>query len=572
MTIRAVAAASCALVLPLCLGADEGTSRGQRIDALVQQGRLDEAALLAEAAAREPGSEATAYGWLGRISMAGARFEEAVQHFSRARGLGARILDIADPWATALARQGRRPEACAVLDEASAAADTSATLRYRTGACFLRLGAPREALPHLEAARRLGLSHAAAVLDLADARFVTGREDLATDLLMEAAEQGSDPGTLLAIGKTLFRHVLYRHSLAPFRKAWAGRPGWYDAGMYLALAHYQLEDYRDCVDVLSQVRVESLPAEARILLGSALAQLGETAEAGRELEAAARMDPGRADGYLNLGLFLLDQRREEEARRAFEQAARRDAQGAKVFYRAKSRTNCRGLSPPERTVAASDTGQAVFYSRLADTLLAGQQWGSALEVYLAALRIDPQPPGAYGAVGLICQELGTAEVGLEFVRRGLELNPADRELHYFLGSLYDYLSEPLRAIESYQTALDLHGAGPESARYWLRLGMAQLAAGQDSEAEQSVQAALASDPGLAEAHYRLGTMRFSGGQYAEAESLFERAVQLDPSLAEAYYSWGLACVRNGKGEKGRAILESHRRKSEIRKANSGGMR
>ena len=571
MRLRLVAAASCALLGSLCLHGDDGSSWERRIEGLVDGGQLDEAARLAGIAAGEPDSAAAGYGWLGRISMAGGRFEEALQHFNLARRLGARVVEIADPWATALERQGRTPEACALLNEASAAEEGSASLRYRTGACLLRLDAPREALPHLEAARRQGLTHAAASLKLAQAQFGIGREDLAVDLLTGMTEQGADPGTLLEIGKMLFRGVLYRHALAPLQKAWAARPGWYDAGMYLALARYQLEDYEECVQVLSSFPSEFLSSEARILLGSALARHGDTSVARQELEIAVRMAPRRADGYLNLGLFHLDQGMGEDARRAFAQAATRDAQGAKVLYRVGPGGNCRGLTPP-RGLPGGDSRQALYFSQLADTLLAGQQWGSALAVYLEALRIDPRLSRPYGGIGLICQELGTAQVGLEFVKQGLRLHPADRELHYYLGSLYDHLSEPLRAIESYRTALGLGETRAAPARYWLRLGMAQIDAGQASRAEESFRTALAGEPGLAEAHYQLGRLRFGEGRYALAESLFERAVALDPSLAEAYYSWGLACVRTGKSDKGREILDSHRRKSALRKANADGLR
>lgn len=171
---------------------------------------------------------------------------------------------------------------------------------------------------------------------------------------------------------------------------------------------------------------------------------------------------------------------------------------------------------------------------------------------------------------MICQELGTAEVGLEFVNRGLARHPGDPELHYYRGSLYEYMSRLDEAILSYQTALKSRN-GPTPARYWLRLGIAQFTAGRVEAAERSFTTARELDPESAEVHYRLGKLRLSRHRYPEAELLLETAVRLDPSLAEAYYSWGLACVRNGKSDKGREILESHRKKAALRQAQSGGM-
>ena len=214
---------------------------------------------------------------------------------------------------------------------------------------------------------------------------------------------------------------------------------------------------------------------------------------------------------------------------------------------------------------------ADLLAELGDSLLAGQRWISALAVYRAALSINAQLVRPYGGIGLICEELGTADVGLVFVKRGLELHPRDPELHHYLESLYEYMSRLDEAIRSYQTALRFGRGQPLPARYWLRLGFAQFTAGRVEEAEESYDAAQAIDMDSAEVYYRLGKLRFAMHRYSEAESLLERAVQLNPLLAEAYYSWGLACVRNGKADKGREILEGHRGKTALPQAQLQGM-
>lgn len=543
----------------------------QRIESLVQQGDLLEAERLAEAATREPASAAVGYGWLGRISMAQTRFAEASDRFRRARDLGAEVGEIAAPWSRALVRLGRRQEACNLLGDASSTDEANASLRYLTGSCYLKVGAARQALPHLEAAHRHGIAHSAAAMELARVRFQIGREDLAVEQLLAKTEQASDPPTLLAIGKMMFQFVLYRQAAMPLEKAWEAKPGWYEAGMYLAMTRYQLEDYQGSAEVLSALDIAAEPVEVRLLRGSTLARLGQLREARSELEDAIRMAPDRADGYLNLGLLHLDQGDREQALDVFAKAAQRDPRGAKIFYHVRSRQNCRSLTPPTGKTAG-DGGQARYLSQFADSLQAGQQWGAALEVYLAALSIDSRLARPYGGIALICQELGTAEVGVKFALRGLGLYPTDDKLHYYLGSLYEYLGQPDAAIQSYEKALELSDARPTPARYWLRLGLAQLAAGESAEAELSFRVSLERDPDFAEAHYRLGRVHFRGGEFAEAERMFERAVHLDPSLDEAYYSWGLALVRNGKDDQGRAILDSYRKKLELRQDRGGGMR
>ena len=557
-------------LLPSLNAADEGSWAAQ-LERMVAEGQLEAAERLASSAISNPARSAGAYEWLGRIAIAGAQHSQADARFQEALDHGGDIAHFADLWASALIKLEQRPKACAVLDEAAQTRADDASLRHRAGGCYRRLGEHRQALPHLQAAHDLGLRGASATLDLAWARFEEGREDLAVDLLDGLAESSAlAPATLLEAGKMLFQRILYRQSIDPLKMAMDARPGWYEAGMYLALAHYQLEEYAASAEVLSGLEINSPPAEYRYLLGSVRARVGDPEGAHRELELGIRAAPERAAGYLNLTLFFLDQERPADAIKAFQKASLRTVRGAKILYRAASRTNCRGLSPPE-DVTVGNSGLAQLLVEFGDSLLAGQQWGSALEVYRAALSINPGLARPYGGIGLICQELGTADVGLAFVSRGLELHPGDAELHYYRGSLYEYMSRLDEAIRSYQTALKSSDGPPLPARYWLRLGIAQFTAGRVEEAERSLDTAQEIDPDSAEIHYRRGKLRFAMRRYPEAESLLERAVQLNPSLAEAYYSWGLACVRNGKTEKGREILRSHRRKAALRQSQSRGM-
>ena len=531
---------------------------------------MADAAALAKSMTRDPVHAGAAHGWLGRVAISEARFSDATEHFGRARDLGAQISDIAEHWSRALAKIGRAREACDILDEAASSEPERGQLRYLAGNCLLALGDAGRARPHLHAARGYGVRHAAATMALARALFATGGEDRAVDLLAERVAEATSPEVLLEIGKLLFRNVLYHHATDPLRRAWEAVPLWYDAGMYLALAHYQLEDYEECARILSALDQASRPAEFRYLLGSSLAQLGQTQAARRELDRGISLDPGRAGGYLNLGLFLLDQGLMDEAVSVLEQGARLDATGAKVFYRPGSLHNCRGLHP-EPDSGEGDPARARYFVDFADALLAGQQWGAALAVYRAALTIDPRSARPYGAIGLVCQELGSADVGMEFAKRGVELHPDDPDLRYYLGTLQEFVSEPGLAIESYRAALRLGGTALAAPRYWLRLGMAQVAAADPESAERSFRAAVEMDAGMAEAYLQMGKLRLRDGKHAEAEALFEKAVRLDPNLPEAEYSWGLALVRNGKREEGRTVLEAHRRKAALRRGHEGGM-
>lgn len=541
-----------------------------RIEVLYSQGKFAEATALASQGTAGPGGGLARF-WLARIAAAQADFEEAARQYARAAELGFRPARLAEPWSRALTRTGQRDEACRVLAEGSDDAPARGSLRYLAGTCLLGLDEPRQALPHLTAARAAGIVHLGATLALARAQFASGREDLAAHLLADASAGGSNPEALLAMGQELFRNVLYRQALEPFQKAWQSRPGWYDAGMYLALSHYQLGDHGDSLGILNRLDSPARPAEFRCLRGSVLAQTQAGPHAREELDACVELAPEKADGHLNLGLYLLDQGLVPEALAVLRDAAQADARGAKIFYRPHRRASCRDLALPVPVVEEASS-MAPYLVALGDSLLAGQQWGAALLVYLASLSADPLAARPYAGIGLVCQELGAAETGLAFASRGVQLHPEDPDLRYYLGSLHEYLSEPGKAVESYREALTLAGDGPAAARYWLRLGKVQAETGNPLEAERAYRKALLLEPDLAEGHFRLGRLRLADKRYEEAELLLGEAIRLDPFLSEAYYSRGLALVRSGRPDEGRRILESHRSKMALRQPATGGMR
>jgi tetratricopeptide (TPR) repeat protein len=456
------------------------------------------------------------------------------------------------------------------LSAGQQAAPSPGELSYTSGMALVADGKLQEACPHLEDAYRLGLRHSGLVLQLARCRFALGQEDTAVEILESSVAKTSSPNLLLEAGKLLFYRVLYQQALAPLEKAWHQQPGSYDVGMYLALAHYMLEQYRPSENVLSAIRTDGPPSlEFCDLLGSVYARLEQPAAAKQQFEKAIRQFPDRADGYLNLGLFYLEQGDDRSAKELFEKGAEKLQPGTKVFYTIRKRANCRGLELP-RASGAKDPVRGQTYGNFARSLENMQQWTSALEVHLLALKSDPDLSLAYGGIGLICQELGTPEQGRAFLQRGIELDPRSADLHYYLGSIHQALGANDPAIASYERAIQLKGPDVPP-RFLVRLGMAQVASEKTAGAESSFTRALERDPNFAPAHYEMGKLLLKSGRVELAERSLEQAIRLDPFLREAYYSYGLACMRNGKAVQGQAVLASYQKKKALHATVGQGM-
>src|SRR4030095_9619945 len=120
------------------------------------------------------------------------------------------------------------------------------------------------------------------------------------------------------------------------------------------------------------------------------------------------------------------------------------------------------------SAAPGNRERADFYAGLAEIFHKTHYWISALELFHAALGAGARPRAPYGAMGLICQELGSPEVGEKFLQRGIELHPGAADLHFYLGTVQAALGRNEDSLSSYLKALELDGPNPP-ARHWLVL-------------------------------------------------------------------------------------------------------
>ena len=152
-----------------------------RIQEAFQQGKLQEARREAEEALHTPALAAMALEWLGRIAFQEKHPQEAVSHFQAADAKGRFTQEMAEDWSAALMNLGRDQEATGLLEKALIQYPASPELRFRLASIYMAQGLPLKALPLLEEAYQGGLRHAGVVIQLAQARFASGRDDKAVN-------------------------------------------------------------------------------------------------------------------------------------------------------------------------------------------------------------------------------------------------------------------------------------------------------------------------------------------------------------------------------------------------------
>ncbi|HEY1980883.1 MAG TPA: tetratricopeptide repeat protein [Xanthobacteraceae bacterium] len=140
----------------------------------------------------------------------------------------------------------------------------------------------------------------------------------------------------------------------------------------------------------------------------------------------------------------------------------------------------------------------------------------------------------------------------------IELDPADAEAHYNLGTVLGSLNRYPEAIDRLRRAVALR---PDHAKAHSNLGAALHAGRQLDEAEAACRRALAIDPVSATAYLNLGAVLSSQDHLEDAAENFRRAAELQADFAEAYLNLGLAIHNQGRFDE---ALPHYRRATSLR--------
>lgn len=215
---------------------------------------------------------------------------------------------------------------------------------------------------------------------------------------------------------------------------------------------------------------------------------GALAQADKLYQAILKRAPGNFDVLHRLGIVNHQRGRPAEALRYLAAALRRNAGSAQ---------------------ALADHGLVLHtLGRIEE----------ALASYGAALAIDPENADVLNRHGAALNRLGRSAEALASLERALALDPAHAEALGNRGNVLLKLNRPDQAIESYDAA---RRAAGDSARLLTNRAHALRRLDRPEEALADLRAAMALDPGHAEAQFELGLVQLALGQFADGWSAYE---------------------------------------------------
>jgi tetratricopeptide (TPR) repeat protein len=252
------------------------------------------------------------------------------------------------------------------------------------------------------------------------------------------------------------------------------------------------------------------------------------------------------------------------------QAAQRDYEGAVGFYRraiwlqdltaqesastrlalAQTLLEATRVSEAQHElnrVLALQPNNAAAHALQGDIYRAERDERAATQAYEAAFRLDPSQVQLYLALDNQYRQMGGEQTEmLALLETAMRANPDEPTLALALGDHLQRQGETERAIDAYQSALDmfelaalsnslsLRGNDTSRAYVYTRLAAVSEDLGQTEPAMNYYSAAVAAAPDRAWTQLMYGDALRRRNDVAAAEGAYRRAIAIDPEFANAY--------------------------------------
>lgn len=192
----------------------------------------------------------------------------------------------------------------------------------------------------------------------------------------------------------------------------------------------------------------------------------------------------------------------------------------------------------------------------------------AQALYQQVLDAQPEHCEALHYMGLLCQKLGSAAAGLDYLRRSVARSPGDQcaQYHKNLATALGAAGRLDEALAQIEKALAID---PTYAQAWGNKGVALERRGRLSEAEAALRKALELDPRFADGWTNLANLLTRQGKEAEALELLGKAAGLFPKSAPIAVNHGNALRRAGRlGEAIGALRQAVERRPDFPEAHN----
>ncbi len=264
-------------------------------------------------------------------------------------------------------------------------------------------------------------------------------------------------------------------------------------------------------------------------------------------------NPSASMAHINLGMWLHQRGRSDEARTALEDALALEpsdeVHGDLGVVLAALGRGADARAHLEEAVRLAP-GSALAHSNLGNALAADGRLAEAALHYREAIRLKPRYADAESNLANVLVAEGRTDEAIRLYQSAIATDPGYVAARYNLAVVLARLGRDDEALAQFRAVVDRDPGHAEAER---GLGATLAARGEIPAALEHLTAATRLAPERADAHYQLGVALTAAGRIDEAVVELARATALRPDVADFHNDLGIAFAR--RGDRDAAIKE-----------------
>lgn len=250
------------------------------------------------------------------------------------------------------------------------------------------------------------------------------------------------------------------------------------------------------------------------------------AQAFGQSQSDVRTDAERAEDYFKIGVAHNEEKRWEEAVKAFKEVIRLKPNYSEAHY------------------------------KLGVALYSLDRFEEAVSQFQTAISYKKEYPNAYYNLGQSLRKLARWTEAISIYKQGLSYNPKDADMSFGIGRAYDDLEQYEEAASFYKQAIALK---PDHEVAHLHLGLIYDNSGRHEEAVTEYKKALSAKSDYADAYNNLGVAFANLGRWSECIEAYANAVRYYPYQLRfrPYFARAYANLSLGDGKAAAADARSY---------------
>jgi len=343
-----------------------------------------------------------------------------------------------------------------------------------------------------------------------------------------------------------------------FKKALTIEPANNDSNYNLGLVLLAAGSPAEAIPHFQRVRPTNVPTQLNLI--RAFLQSGRTTE-GLKLakDFSARHNAGEdaVQQHFTLGTLLASEKQYKPAALELEKANALQPDTFEILYnlgQAYVRNKDYAKAEPVLNRASKlkpDSPETMYWMAQADSEQ-GEQ-AAALDLLVRARKLAPQNTDIILLLARISMSQNYFEDAIPLLESGVKIMPQRADLHAALGESYFTAGKTEKAIQEFQTLIQL----APSAQSYAYLGIAYRHLGRFDEARTYFQKGLKQNPRDVSCLFNLGYLEEGRGNHAAAEALFQQTLRVKPDFPDALLELADLRIANKRFEEAAVLLRKY---------------